>query len=197
MTGRLMPTMPMPPIIWISQTMPRVRHASAQGQPDEPEGQRRARGGAHHHVYHLIRRPRIEVQVLLAQQLGLAGETWILRQRSLPDGEVPFIGRHELYHLSDRQSDGSVPNASSNLKLRFRLPSITCADRAVRVVQVAEHQCARRAGLHAGRDHLISAQRSAFRKGRLLRPVDALHAEGALLHHAQAAHSHVRVELLL
>src|SRR3712207_6289229 len=53
----------------------------------------------------------------------------------------------------------------------------------------------RSAGLRAGDGELVGAERAVLEVGAVLRLADALHAEGALLHDALAAHRDVRVEL--
>src|SRR5215208_3463643 len=60
---------------------------------------------------------------------------------------------------------------------------------------VAEGDRARGAGLRAGDRELVRLERALLERGAVLRLADALDAEGALLHHALAAHRDVRVEL--
>ena len=68
---------------------------------------------------------------------------------------------------------------------------------AVRVVDVAEHDRVGRARRLARRHHLAVANLAIVELGRHARVVDALHAVGALLHHAAAADGDVGVALQL
>ena len=68
-------------------------------------------------------------------------------------------------------------------------------DLASHVLQVAEHDGAGRARLLARRHELAVPHVPALGLRLLLRPVDSLDAEGALLHHALLPHRDVRVQL--
>ncbi len=70
-------------------------------------------------------------------------------------------------------------------------------DLAFRVLEIAEHERPRRARLRARRLDLAVAQRALLGPGLDLRALDPLHAERALLHHADLAQRNVRVELQL
>src|ERR1043166_9810948 len=62
------------------------------------------------------------------------------------------------------------------------------------VVQIAEHDGLRRAGLRAGRRYVAVLALAVFEARAVLRTADALHAERALLHHALLPHRDVRIE---
>src|SRR6266516_4163508 len=62
------------------------------------------------------------------------------------------------------------------------------------VVQIAEADRLRRAGLRAGGRYLAVALAAVREAGAVLSAADALHTEGALLHHTLLAHGDVRVE---
>src|SRR5690606_22563015 len=68
-------------------------------------------------------------------------------------------------------------------------------DPAVRVRDVAEDEDFGRAGLRARWHDLPVGDSAVLAGGPMLRLADALHAEGALLHHPLVAHRHIRVEL--
>src|SRR5690606_12484287 len=70
-------------------------------------------------------------------------------------------------------------------------------DAALRIVQIAEHDRVGRADLLAGRPDVAVADLPPFRLRIDPRLVDALHAVGALLHHAAAADRHVGIALRL
>src|SRR3989454_2081501 len=63
-----------------------------------------------------------------------------------------------------------------------------------RVVQVAEDDRLGRAGLGTGGADVAVVRRPVLEPGLVLRRADALHTEGALLHHTLLAHRHVGVE---
>src|SRR5437016_5880138 len=62
------------------------------------------------------------------------------------------------------------------------------------VVQIAEHDRLRRAGLRAGRCDVAVTHTAVLEARAVLGAPDALHAEGALLHHTLLAYRDVRVE---
>src|ERR1700678_3166580 len=67
--------------------------------------------------------------------------------------------------------------------------------RTRRIVAVAERDCPRRTRLLARGDDLAVAQLAILGFGVELSKLDSLHTERAFLHHAGAAHGHVRIEL--
>src|SRR5207302_6875337 len=62
------------------------------------------------------------------------------------------------------------------------------------VVQIAEHDRLRRAGLRAGRRDVAVLHVAVLETRPVLRAADSLHAEGALLHHAFLPHRDVWIE---
>src|SRR6185312_6860542 len=70
-------------------------------------------------------------------------------------------------------------------------------DFAVRVVQITEHDRSRRTRLGAGCREITVLDIAALQLSALLRVIDALNAEGALLHNTTAAHRDEWVELFL
>src|SRR5690349_4729950 len=66
---------------------------------------------------------------------------------------------------------------------------------ALWIVEIAEHDRRRRTGLGARRLDRAVRDRLVLRLRRRLRGPDALHAEGALLHHADFTHRDVGIEL--
>ena len=90
---------------------------------------------------------------------------------------------------------GCVPRSSRSLASARR--SRQARHVALRIVQVAEDQRARPARLRARRLDLAVAHLAVLRLGLNLRTLDALHAERALLHHADFTQRDVRIELQL
>ena len=86
-----------------------------------------------------------------------------------------------------------MPSSPSSLvpRLELRQPR----DFAIGIVQIAEDQGLGRAGLRAGGIEFAVLQLALFRFGLNLGRLDALHAERALLHDADAAHGDVGIEL--
>src|SRR5437879_13435635 len=62
------------------------------------------------------------------------------------------------------------------------------------VAQIAEHDRLGRAGLRAGGRDVAVAHAPVLEARAVLGAPDALHAEGALLHHTLLAHREVRIE---
>src|SRR5439155_25023005 len=65
----------------------------------------------------------------------------------------------------------------------------------IRIGDIAEGDGARRAGRGARRRELVRLHIAVLDRGAVLGFANALHAEGALLHHTLCAHRDVRVEL--
>src|SRR4051812_15491504 len=94
-----------------------------------------------------------------------------------------------------------VARARTRVELREQVVAqrraLRLADRAFRVVQVAEDDRARRTGGLAGGDDLSVADAPAFLFRGDPRAGDALQAVGALLHHPAHAHRHFGILLRL
>ena len=88
-----------------------------------------------------------------------------------------------------------VPSSPNSLVPRLELGK-PC-DFTVGIVQIAEDQGLRCAGLRAGGGEFAVLQLALFRLCLNFGGLDALHAEGAFLHNADAAHGDVRIELQL
>ncbi len=88
-----------------------------------------------------------------------------------------------------------VPSSPNSLVPRLELGK-PC-DFTVGIVQIAEYQRLRCAGLRAGGGEFAVLQVALFRLCLNLGGLDALHAEGAFLHNADAAHRDVRIQLQL
>ena len=187
-TGMLMPQMPMPSTSEIADA------TAAARRPARTRSRSRTTSRAS-----VLRVSTIALILSVTVREGVAR-----RDDRRPRSVVRrCLSRHRALQLRGRGSGcctaaryvvrGRVFSSSSRRVVAAARPC-SLRDPAVRVVQVAEDDRLGRARRLAGGHDLAVADRPALAFSASMRAgADALHAVGALLHHAAAAHRHVGV----